>query len=293
MSDNEFRSEVVTMLEEHIKVHNPGELSAERRKSLDDAVHAHIDTLFAPDVEDSKQTDSSGYSKIRQWLSDFITGSTPDYRPKVAFAVVAVVSITTMTVLSMMKRNSTVNLPEFPQSLAAAGLDRYVQPLTNGVKSMVSTTITPRRLAFLTGVSKAGIDAVGDIKNPKAIDVATSYASYTGQTTEPLEWLKENVKKYEADAMLNQWLIHGYTIEVVSLAANRSMQDIDASYVQHALSFYQKETPVLDAVSLDGVPEQVLQNHEYLMSVNIPIIETPSDIEIILDRSFQIKVLVQ
>jgi len=112
------------------------------------------------------------------------------------------------------------------------------------------------------------------------------------------------VARYSDDKQTRFWLKQGYMVEVVHLAAKRSMRDLNASALIDALQFYrvqaslpepgntEPDNPDLRGTSAD-VAIQFIRNHEKLLVAAPAQSPTPEQVQEIVDMTHEMKVLIQ
>lgn len=268
MDKNTFEVEIIDLvkkqqlLSDDVPV-NP--LSDDQMNELQKNVYANIDNRFrvAPG-EVSEQIPERRERKIaaiKRYVKNLLTTDLFT-RSAVAIATVSVVTVGALTYQQLNKQDSPFLV--LPESITAEIPYRNVEQGTS--RAIVDTDSSVTRNAFVSGVERAELDLVGVTNNDPNNDV---------------------------DLESNAWVINGYSVEIVRLAALRTLDDLDTSIIGSALEFYREQTPQLSDNDLSNdVPALFVQHHRYLLSVDDTGF-APGDIQNIIDITNQMKVVLR
>jgi len=317
MDKDSFWQEITDIAKHHKQRSHPVEqLPEEQMEQLESNVYAHIDQLFsdskvAPETVNSDvitTADLTRNSSLKQanslWTRLF------QFRPAPVF-VMAMIALCSVGVLSYLFSDNRLSEPllDIPASVVAANVDRYIQIPQESSRALAETLPSERRRAFLTGVTQAGLDLIGDTKNPSAHQMALWYHHTTTNASsddalDALKTVQLSVARYSANEQTNLWLKQGYAVELVHLAARRSMVDLNANALKDALQFYsihalmpepgktEPTNPELKSSHAD-VAKQYIYNHEKLIDAAPAHLATPEQLQEIVDMTHDMKVLVQ
>ena len=81
-------------------------------------------------------------------------------------------------------------------------------------------------------------------------------------------------------------------VELVKLAATRSMTDIDTAVLADAIDFYREKSMLPTDVST-VIPEQYLEDRRVLIETTKSSLTTPSQIQTIIDSSKQMILIIR
>ncbi len=317
MDKDNFWQEIVDLAKHHKQRSKPVEqLPDEKMDQLESNVYTHIDQLFS-DSEVLSATANSDLAttadtqpkrSLKQssllWLQRFKASITPVF----AIAMIALLSV---GVLAYLLSNNRLSEPLFdiPESVAAADLQRYIQIPQESSRALAETLPSKRRSAFLAGVTQADLDLIGNIEQPAAHQIARWYHHTTTNTAaadalDALKTVQSSVSRFSADEQTGFWLKQGYAVEMVNLAARRSMVDLNAGVLIDALHFYRTQVSMRaqgsnESTSLElkssssDVARQYIQNHEKLVAATPATLSTPEQLQEIADMTHDMKVLIQ
>lgn len=327
MDRDGFWQEITDLAKHHKQRSQPVEqLPVVQMEQLESNVYEHIDQLFSgSEVTDSEITpataeldvtttvDTPNQSPLEQrdsiwssllWSRLFQGSRTPVY----AMAMIALFSVGVLAYLLSGNRQSEP-LFDIPESVVAADVDRYIQIPQGSSRAFSGALLSERRSAFLAGVAQADLDLIGNGEQPAAHQVALWHHQTTTNTAavdalDALKRVQSSVARYSAIEQTGFWLKRGYAVEVVHLAAKRSMVDLNTSTLIDALQFYKMQAMMpepgntesnnveLKSVSAD-VAKQYIQNHEKLMVATPAQLPTPEQLQEIVDMTHDMKVLIQ
>jgi len=316
MDRDSFWQEIVNLVKHHKRRSYPVEpLPEEKMEQLETNVYTHIDQLFSSsevtsataqsDITTAGPQHKSSYKQENSLIARLFQHR---HAPVFAMAMFALFSV---GVLAFLLSNNRISEPLFdmPESIVAADMDRYIQIPQENLRALAKTVPSERRSAFLAGVAQADLDLIGDIENPAAHQIALWYHQTTTNTTvvdavNALKTVESSVARYAANEQSGLWLKHGYAVEVVHLAAKRSLVDLNTGVLVDALRFYSDqaltpvpsktdpENPELKSSSVDVV-RQYIHNHEKLLIAIPTNSPTPGQVQEIIDMTHSMKVLIQ
>jgi len=237
-----FRREIARLVQQQNAVER---LSDERMQTLEDSVYAHIDRLFPNEVTE-EHTVSKRESRINEWLSIM-------WKPR-TLAAAALLTVVFVALL-ISKPHPSDFLLELPASVAQHHYDAYIDTQAPVSRALIATNPTPRRQAFIAGVIRADLDLSADF------------------TEAWREHINSRITDYAQNDDTRYWLEQGYAVEVLYLAARRSMPDLDVRLVGDALDFYRQES-ARSQVFNDDVNVRFIENHQRL--INTADLQTPA-----------------
>ena len=252
-----FRREIARLVQQQNAVER---LSDERMQTLEDNVYAYIDRLFPQELTETHKVEQAG-SRFKEWLV---------FKPRALTAAALLVLVVIAT--QIIKPNHSEFLLDLPASVAHHHYDAYIDTQAQVSQSLIATDPTPRRQAFITGVIRADLDLSKD---------------FTGIQ---LERVNSRITDIANDDSTRHWVARGYAVEVLHLAARRSMQDLDVGLLGDALDFYREQTALDDA---DDANSRFTENHQWLIQTDRMDLQTPADVQQIIELTHQMKVLVQ
>jgi len=306
MDKNSFWQEVIEMVKHHRpKPQAIEKLPKEQMVQLESNVYNHIDTLFSEDASDTAiSKDASAVNNrpsqpsrsIKTLLSDFFANSWAQ-PAALAFAAIAFVSVGALT-LNMIKHSNTKSFFNVPDVVAAANVDNHIEIPQQQSRALIATSASDQSRAFLAGVTGAGLDLLADTESSTAQELANWYQQISTNdqatdTSTTIKSVRSSIEQYSSDEYTSSWFEQGYAVEVVNLAAKRSMTDLDMSILQSALGFYHEHAtqPWLD--NNTNVAEQYIQNHEYLLNSDASQLSTPEQVQEIITYTQNMKLLIQ
>lgn len=296
-SDEDFKKAIVALAKDRNILGENGRLSKEQVERLDNNIYAHIANVL--DREDTPETAnpiSTGQSDSRNTniaatIKDWLFGGFAN----AALAVCTLAAVGAVVFYALGTQSNSI-LPELPDSLAQISIDQYTPPSFETARGITEKPLTEIRQAFLTGVAKASIDISQDDAQDKTI--AVNFKQYVDSKNPSvvsenldIKWLEERIEIIGTNKNSRQWLNQGYVTEVLNLSATRSMVELDFSLASSALTFYQKEST--KNIGSNDIPTQVVENHRYLLSLQSGDIKTPDDIQSLIDRTNNIKVVIE
>ena len=282
------------------------ELPKEQMAQLESNVYDHIETLFSEETSnqtnpDNTTTTDTSHEKPKRRLSDLLSEwfATSWIRPaSIAFAAIAFVAVGAIT-LQLTKHSATESFFDIPESLAAADLERHIEVPQQNSRALAAEPSSERRNAFLAGVISADLDLTKDTQSSITDDLLIWYQrttnnDQTADSSEAIKSVQSSITHYSSNEQTSGWLSEGYAVELVHLAAKRTMTDMDFSVLQSALGFYRNQTkkPWTQDSSSD-LAKQYIQNHDLLINTDSNNISTPEQVQEIITSTNNMKILVQ
>jgi len=296
MDSKTFKSEILQIVKDN-KVTSPG-LSDERMKQLDRNVFAHIETLFpADDGTQNTQTPTTETPPEKGPLTKIkdLFGNLFSIGPlQLAGTAIAAISLLAVGLITYQLTDRDSTLLKLPDSLTNAGLANHVEyTIHTSQRAAVADAPSETRIAFMTGVSQAALDVAED----KTDDVVRHYHQIitgddSGNTDTAARLLSKNVDRLRNSEPGRAWMIEGYAVELVKLAATRSMTDIDTAVLADAIDFYREKSMLPTDVST-VIPEQYLEDRRVLIETTKSSLTTPSQIQTIIDSSKQMILIIR
>ncbi len=291
MDRDEFNAEILRIARANRKP-----LTDKHKQDLQDSVYAHIKTLFPADhnpVSTPSMSNASTvtkkkppYHKLKEFFANlFASASVPQY----TMAAISVIGVGILVFL--LSSNNQQTLLKIPSSLTVAGLDAHVSHLTASTRTIAPQTISERRKYYLAGITSAGIDVIANPDTQSSKDLAALYYSTTTgkdatETVQSYDLLAKDVNSYKDSELANVWLTEGYLVEILYLSALRTLNGMETDILRNALSFYQQNTLLDDAAKeIETIPEQYLSNQQTLLNTDSSGINTPGQVQSIVDAT--------
>ena len=309
MDKESFEQTIVEMVRESRQTpEHVTQLPEKNMQQLEANVYTHINNLFANDHQTPVSDEPSNirrpgiFTTFKKHLGEIFEKWTIQ-KTAIAFASISIMSVGAITY--QLTNTPVTNNPDYerflsiPDSVAAAGIDEYINLPTDSSRSMVTTEPSERRLVFLTGVTRAGIDVIGNPSSRETKELATAYQVFISgnpstNSDNDLDGLNKNVLQFAENSKTNEWLTHGYAVEIVHLAAKRSLVDMETNILTDALNYYQKVTG--DFTEIDqgsDVTPQFKQNHLFLFDAVLEKPVTPNQIQSFIDKTQQMKIVIR
>jgi len=300
MDRNTFQREIIDLVKQHNKKsEGTHQLPEKNMQQLESNVYAHIDQLFSESTETTTTTENKKapervdlLTKAKNWWSQLIPDSLTG-APAFALAAIAFLTVGTLT---YQFSNQQRPLFDIPESLTTADLGRHIALPQAGSRALVATELSDRRSAFLAGVTRADLDIIANNNSTTADELAILYHQTTQRTAavdanEALGTVQSSVDRFKSNEKTSFWLQQGYAVEVVHLAALRSMVDMNTNILKDALQFYTSQTTVqsLD----DGVDEQYIESYRKLAGYASTDLTTPAQVQEVIDTTHSMMVVVQ
>lgn len=317
MDKDSFWQEVIAMAKRHKQnSHTVEQLPEEQMAQLESNVYAHIDHLFsesevtptATNANVTTESHSQHRGSPKQSNSLWAWLFQESRKPVLVLSMLALFSV---GVLGYLFSDSRISEPRFdiPQSVVAADVHRYILIPQQGSRALAGTLLSERRRAFLTGVTQADLDLIGDIKSLEARQIALWYHNTTTNTqavdaVNAMKTVQSSVARYSGNDQTNFWFKHGYAVEMVHLAAKQSMDNLNASALIDALQFYrvhasmpvpdktEPDNPELNSSNAD-IARQYINNHQKLVLATPAELPAPEQVQEIVDITHDMKVLIQ
>jgi len=316
MDRGSYQQELIDVVRLHKQSLRPVEnLPEEQMAQLESSVYEHIDQQFSgskvspatvkPDVIATGYSQKKGSTKKRNSPMGWLFPAR-----YVQVLAMALISAVVVSYLLSINRASEM-LFDIPASVVAADVDRYIEIPQQNLRALTGTSVSDRRGAFLAGVTQANLDLIDDTESATTQQMALWYHHIASNvpTVDVLEALKtvhSSVYRFSANEQTSLWLKIGYAIEVVHLAAKRSMVDLNTSVLADALQFYSIQASMLMPehdkvetnisslrISLDDINRQYILNHERLIVAHRDHLITPAQVQQIVDMTDNMKILLQ
>jgi len=305
MDRNSFWREVIEIIKHPRHTPDPVEnLSEKRMAQLESNIFAHIEQQFSDDTVVAAKPDNSVAPEPRKYsllervktllqIPDGLTGS-----PVLAITMFALLSAGALTFILSNNRMADSHF-KIPSSVASANLEQFIEIPQNGTKALASTPPSDRRSAFLTGVALADLNLIGDNEKESAQEIAIWFQQTTNSTPavnaeSAVETVQSQAAHFSSDEKSSLWFKHGYSVEIVQLAAKSSLADMNTSVLADALAFYKNHSthPIPKSHTVD-LAKQYIQNHEQLINTASTELSTPNQIQEIVKITDNMKVLLQ
>lgn len=294
MDDQEFKQEILKMAKD-----NAQPLSEEKMQKLQNNVYAHIDTLFqaeqdaidSPIVANKPNLSrrKSSFERLKDILADVFSVKTIG---------MAGLTVATLVFVFQLSTTTSTTLPDVPDSLMSAGLEQHTDHLTASSRALVSGPLSERRKAFLTGVTAAAAEVSGN-NNKESLNllVANYHVMITGEKSgvpaTDKQLLKDNIDQYNDSSSTDSWLTEGYLVEILHLAAKHALIDMETTIVKDALNFYRDQTRLSISDPGEDIPDNFIENHQKLIEIDVPGVNTPTKIQSIIDTTQQMIVIIR
>ena len=307
MDRNSFWREVIEIVKHHKRSPDPLEhLSEQRMAQLESNIFAHIEQQFPKDSTAAVKSDNATAPEPRKMsvlerVKSLLRLPFPDQfagSPVLAFATFALLSAGVLTFILANNRTAETHF-QIPESVASADLEQYIESPENRNRALVATLPSSRRNAFLTGVTLADLDVIGDSNKKSAQDIAIWFNQITKSVpsvdaTIALDNVQSQATHFSSDEKSSFWFKQGYSIEMVHLAARYSLDNLNTSTLADALTFYTKQSahPIPKYHTVD-LSKQYIQNHEQLINAASTELSTPGKIQEIVKVTNNMKILIQ
>lgn len=303
MDRNTFQREIIDLVKQHNKGREGVEQLPEKNmQQLESDVYAHIDQLFsesaATDTSSTTENKTSKQSdiltKTKSWWAWLIPDA-PTRAPAFALAAIAFLTVGTLT-YQLTNQQQLQPLLDLPDSLTTADLGRYIEQPQEGSRALVATELSDRRSAFMAGVTQADLDILKRTDTTTADKIAIRYHQTTQKTAaidaaEAIGTLQSSVERFKSRENTNFWLHQGYAVELVHLAARRSMADMNTDILKDALQFYTSQT---SPQSLEeDVAKQYIESYRNLADLASTELTTPAQVQEAIDTTRNMKVVIQ
>ena len=300
MDNDTFVSEILKIVKAHKrKIEEPSEpLSDAQMENMRKNVHAHIETLFPHDststqstVSPASTTQITTLGKFRDHLSTMFSFEKV-YPLSTALASVAVLTAGILT-YQLTTSNSDLLLP-VPNSITAKNFTQNINQNIASSRAIVPQQLSERRQAFVTGVIRADLDLIGDSESAASVALLNNHTiTHENGRGTSIESFDATVERFRKTKMTNVWLTSGYAVEVVHLAAQKSLENLDSSVLSDALTFYRTQTDELtNTLTIDTELDAFTANHTFLLSASSEFDE-PDSIQTIIDKTTQMKVILR
>jgi len=314
MNKDSHRQELIHVVKLHKQsLRSVEKLPEEQMAQLESSVYKHIDQLFSKskvmpatiknDVIAKEYSRKKGLTKKRNSLMAWLF-------PARYVQVLVMVLFSAGAVTYLLSNNRTSEmLFDIPESVVAADVDRYIQIPQQNLRALAGASVSDRRSAFLAGVTQADLDLIADTESATTQQMALWYHHIATDipavdVPDALKTVQSSVIRFSADEQTSLWLKYGYAVEVVHLAAKRSMVDLNTSALADALQFYstqalssehdKAESNISDlSISLADISRQYLLNHENLIAAHRDQLITPEQVQQIVDMTDNMKILIQ
>ena len=307
MDRNSFWREVIEIVKHHKRSPDPVEhLSEQRMSQLESNIFAHIEQQFPKDSTAAVKSDNAAVTEPRkkslpERVKSLLRLPFPDQfagSPVLAFATFALLSAGVLTFILANNRTAETHF-QIPESVASADLEQYIESPENRNRALVATLPSNRRNAFLTGVTLADLDVIGDSNKKSAQDIAIWFNQMTKSVpsvdaTIALDNVQSQATHFSSDEKSSFWFKQGYSIEMVHLAARHSLDNLNTTTLADALTFYTNQSahPIPKNHTVD-LSKQYIQNHEQLINAASTELSTPGKIQEIVKVTNNMKILIQ
>ena len=300
MDNDTFKREILKIVKAHKRENEePSEpLSDAQMKNMRNNVHAHIETLFPHDststqsvVSPARTVQKNTFGKFGDYLSRVFSFE-PMLPLSTALATVAVLTAGVLT-YQLTTSSSNLLLP-VPNSITAKNYTKNINQNFTGSRAIVPQIVSKRRQAFVTGVTRADLDLIGDPESPASIALLNNHTiTGSGERGVSIESFDATVERFRKTEKTNVWLMAGYAIEVVHLAAQDSLESLDSSTLLDALTFYRTQTDELTKSLFDDTELSAFAaSHTFLLTSGSEFDE-PDSIQVIIDKTRQMKVILR
>ena len=307
MDRNSFWREVIEIVKHHKRSPDPLEhLSEQRMAQLESNIFAHIEQQFPKDSTAAVKSDNATAPEPRKMsvperVKSLLRLPFPDQfagSPVLAFATFALLSAGVLTFILANNRTAETHF-KIPESVASADLEQYIESPENRNRALVATLPSSRRNAFLTGVTLADLDVIGDSNKKSAQDIAIWFNQMTKSVpsvdaTIALDTVQSQATHFSNDEKSSFWFKQGYSIEMVHLAARHSLDNLNTTTLADALTFFTNQSahPIPKNHTVD-LSKQYIQNHEQLINAASTELSTPEQIQEIVKVTNNMKILIQ
>ncbi len=300
MDNDTYEREILKIVKAHKrKNHEPSEpLSDAQMKNMRENVYAHVETLFPHDsgstespVSLTRTAQKTPFEKFRDYLTRAL--SFEQIHPlSTALATVAVLTAGILT-YQLTTSSSNLLLP-VPNSITAKNFTQHINQNTASSRAIVPQQISERRQAFVAGVTRAGLDLIGDPESPASLALLNNYTiKEENERGASIKSFNATVEQYSETEKTNVWLMSGYAIEIVHLTAQKSLENLDSEVLLDALTFYRAQTDDLtQSLINDTELSTFTANHNFLLTSDSEF-KDPDSIQTIIDKTTQMKVILR
>lgn len=292
--DTEFKKQILGMVKQkQADQLQENHLSQDKMNRVEDNVYAHIDSLFPASPQEASHTvkTKTVFSRIKDFISDLHHRG--NYQTVAALAAIPVLIAGVIAYQSNNLNNSVY--PTIPDSLKSHGLAQFIEIPAPDSRAIADLSITDRRRAFITGIAKADLDTTNDPESEIAKLVNTQFGKIINSNADnsSVNLIDDSFKQAFTQDDTRAWAIQGYALEIVHLSASMALENIDASVVNEALKYYQETSGKLEITEDNSIPVQFSDNHDYLVAAAKAKQDTPDKIQILIDKTQQMKLIIR
>jgi len=278
------------------------ERSATLRKNVFAQIEQHFDSTEGSVQQISAASDASQTTSVESKIAATLSvlkqrflsvGKLP------ALASIAIVMIS----IGLFSNSKVATQPYFdvPGSLFNAGLESYVE-LANGGSRALTSDLSTRRTAFVGGVIQADLDVIDMPNDDTVAAIAANFPGFfdpglidekNGSATENMiSSFRARVNKIAENDLLKPWLMEGYLIEMIHLAAKNALTTYETDTLEDVLQHFRLQSDLERTIANSaGLNPKYLLDRMKIAEVVISENSPPEDIQQIVDVAGALKIL--